>query len=369
MSTSKDYQSLIKIEKHPGFFKNEISQKIYWRGTIKGRAIKHATGTTKITEAKKVIEDFRLSLTADNLDRAKRERAGIVNPRLEVLWNEMIAARSADKSEATRVVYEKEWRLKLKPFWGEKNLNDVTQATVIEFENWFLKEFPKKSYFNTGKCLAMLLNYLHSEGYVQKKFKRRKLDAFIAGQAKKKKVFRVYKDAELTRILGAMPDVRDKLALTLLIDTGARKMEILSRKWEDLDLDAGHISIWSDKNSQWRKVPLTKRIASLARELFARGVTSEYMFPMVTDPMRHISGQLFDKAWVEAKAGARIQDRARIHDIRHTFATKTARDGWPIPVACAVLDMSTKVYISTYVHINEDDIKGWIRKTFEGSKA
>ncbi len=369
MSMSRDYQSLQKIDKHPGFFKNEVSQKIYWRGTIRGRAFKKATGTTKITEAKKIVEDFRLALTTDNLDKAKRERIGIVNPSLEVLWHELIRGREATKSRATLVVYEKEWRLKLKPFWGEKNLGDISQSTLTEFENWFLKEFPNRSYFNTGKCLTMLLNYLHSEGYLSKKYKTRKLDTFIAGSMKKKKVFRVYSDAELRKILEAMPTQLSKLALALLMDTGARKMEILSLKWEDIDLSGPHASIWSDKNDNWRKVPLTKRTASLLRETFGQGISSEFIFPMVTDPLRHISGQLFDKDWKTAKESAKIQGRARVHDLRHTFATKTARDGWPIPIACAVLDMSTKVYISTYVHIDENDIKNWIRKTFDGGKA
>lgn len=369
MSDSKDYQSLVKIEKHPGFFKNPTSQKIYWRGTIKGRAFKRATYTTKITEAKKTIDEFILSLSADNLDRAKRERAGIRNHRIEAVWNELVAARISTKAEATRVVYEKEWRLKLKPFWGELNLSDVTKTKIAEFENWFLATFPGKSFFNTGKCLNMLLNYLHAEGYTSKRYKVRDLEAYIAAKAKKKKPGRVYSDEEVGRLLEHMTGVRGKLALLLLTDTGARKMEVLSARLEHLDLKAKTIELWSDKNKKWRKVPLTLRVVDLAREVLAQGTGSAYLFPMATDPMRHMSGQLFDKDWITAKRGAKIEGRARVHDLRHTFATKTARDGWPIPIACLVLDMSVKVYIKTYVHLDENDIKNWMQKTFDGDRA
>lgn len=365
---AKGYQSLVKVDKHPGYFKNEVSQKIYWRGTIRGKPIKKACGTTKINEARKIIDEFRLSLTSENLDRAKREKVGIVNPSLISLWNEMISARSSDKADNTLRVYEKEWRIKLEPFWGAKNLNDISSKSIASFEDWYLKTFPGKVYFQTRKHLNMLLNYLHEQGYIKKKYKTRPLDKFIDAKIKRPKAFRIYTRHEMAALISSIETDLYKLALMLYFDTGARKMEILSRKWEDFEFQSGYLKIWSDKNKEWRNVPLTKRCKKLAQQILD-SATSEFVFPMVTMSSRHISGQYFDKAWVEAKRLAKIKGRARVHDTRHTFASATARDGWPIPIACQILDMSVKVYISTYVHTDQNDAKNWIMKSFDKETA
>lgn len=221
----RDYQSLVKIPKHPGFFHNPESKKIYWRGTIQGRTFKRSTGVTQITKAKRVIDEFILSLTSENLDRAQREKRGVVNPSLKVLWDEMIEARKADKSDTTVKIYEKEWRLRFEPFMKNHNLSQVGSKWVVKFENWFLKEFPNRSYFQTGKYLQMFLNYLHQEGYVTKKYKTRNLDKHIGRKLKKKKAYRVYTPAEQQALEDGINKAFVRAAIFLYFDTGARKIE------------------------------------------------------------------------------------------------------------------------------------------------
>lgn len=94
-------------------------------------------------------------------------------------------------------------------------------------------------------------------------------------------------------------------------------------------------------------------------------MVSGYIFPQLSDTSKHIMGQYFDKDWIRTKREAKLRGRARIHDIRHTFATQTARDNWPTAVACTVLDMSAKEYMKTYVHINDKDMAGWLAGSFE----
>src|SRR5690606_9198079 len=132
--------------------------------------------------------------------------------------------------------------------------------------------------------------------------------------------------------------------------TGARKMEILSNTWESFEESEQRLLIWSDKNKDWRKVPLTDVAFNALKAWRDEAPYSEFMFPMKTDSSRHVSGQIFDKIWNDAKKKAGIKGRARVHDMRHTFATRTAKDRWPVKAALSVLDMSERIYIGTYTH-------------------
>lgn len=357
--------TLVKIPKHDNFWLDPKSELIYWRKTIKGRRIKKATGTKKISEAKKMIEDFELSLTSDSFKKAKREKIGIKNPRIESIWNDLIDERAAQKAEATRRGYGVSWNVKLKPFWGEKHISDVNERTIRAYENWYLKEFPGMVFFNARKHLKMLLTYMKREGYLSEALSVTDLDTDVINRLyKRKKPFRIYSDKEQKDLMENAVNLETQLALTAYFDTGMRKMELLSRKWEDVDFKKKLINVWSQKNKKWREVPITPRFEKLLHEHKREVELSVFIFPAKRDPLTHTSPQVFDNSWLATKRLIGLRGRARIHDIRHTFATRTAQDGWPIPVACKVLDMSAVEYMRTYVHINEKDIRGWMTRSF-----
>ena len=90
---------------------------------------------------------------------------------------------------------------------------------------------------------------------------------------------------------------------------------------------------------------------------------SVWVFPMPSDPTRHISSQVFDKVWFKCRSLAGVT--GRYHDLRHTFATKTAEDGWPPVVACEVLDQSLAIYQKTYCKPSQESKTKWMLKTFD----
>ena len=358
------HSALEKIERHPGYWVNPTSGIIYWRGTIKGKKIKKSTGTTKIGEARKFMDDFLLNLNGQDL-KAKRRKLGITNPALVELWDELIRERGVTRSQNTLSTYKFSWEKKLGLFWGDLHAKDVTQKKIKEFEAWFLDEFPTERFFQVRKHLVMFLNYLHAEGYIEKKLKVQKLDQVVQARSKRKTPFRIYKDREKVALIEAAPTLRAKTCLVMYFHTGMRKMELLSAKWDQIDWTARVMNVWSAKNKKWRKVPLLPVCLKALREWRSQSPTeSPYLFPQVRNLQAHISGQLFDKDWIVAKRGAHITGKARVHDIRHTFATKTAKDGWPIAVACKVLDMSADEYIKTYVHIHAEDVSRWLKGSF-----
>lgn len=71
--------------------------------------------------------------------------------------------------------------------------------------------------------------------------------------------------------------------------------------------------------------------------------------------------QVFDKGLREAKARANIENRdkrleACFHDLRHTCATRMGESDMPI----TVLDMSVKIFETTYAHVSDEAKRRWI---------
>ena len=78
-------------------------------------------------------------------------------------------------------------------------------------------------------------------------------------------------------------------ALVLLaITTGARRGELVSLKWADVDLEAGRATIHDTKNGEQRTLPLAgKGLEALRQLILQNSARSEYLFPsptVVLDP-------------------------------------------------------------------------------------
>ncbi len=134
---------------------------------------------------------------------------------------------------------------------------------------------------------------------------------------------RVLTEDEMKRLimaLGEEPSAFVKAAFRLLIETGARKSEVLRAKWEDFDLDAA-TPLWripSPKAGNPQVVPLASRTVAMLRQLPRLG-------PFVI-PGRHPSKPLEDlrSPWIRLQERAEL-DGVTIHDLRRTFGLHAAR--------------------------------------------
>jgi site-specific recombinase XerD len=355
------HAKLIPIEKHLNLFRNPLSEKIYFRGTIKGRSWKFSTGTSNLTEAKKIIDDKKAEIYHGKSPDTSRRRKGIVNPSLSLLWEDFYNERAPKWSKSSKVKYRVAWDHGLKDFWSPLRLANIKSKRsaadkAVEFENWYLRNKPGRAFFNTRKAILAFLRYLEEKDLIARMPKIQKLDTIINANIKRKKVGRVYEDEEMTALYEKAVNKRIRLAIKLYRRLGMRKMELLTSKKEKWDLKKKTATIWSFKNKKWRTVPIPNDlIEEIGAWMYSHD--SDYMFPAPTDPNRHISSQVFDKDWTATKRAAEIRDNgpldARIHDLRHTMATETVTHGWSPVVACAVLDMSLEEYQRTYAHVSE----------------
>lgn len=141
-------------------------------------------------------------------------------------------------------------------------------------------------------------------------------------------------------------------AIRLLIFTGARVSEILSLRWEHLDLDAGRAHLPDSKTG--KKViqlpaPALEVIASAERPASGRGYVirgkdgrnPEVPLVNVKDP------------WATICEAAGLQS-LRLHDLRHAFASAAVNDGLSLPIIGALLGHRETRTTQRYAHLADD---------------
>ncbi|TFY99235.1 site-specific integrase [Ramlibacter henchirensis] len=135
------------------------------------------------------------------------------------------------------------------------------------------------------------------------------------------------------------------LALTAML-TGARKGELLSLRWRDIDLDRGVALLGKTKNGDRRALVLLPQVVDVLRPFSGDG--ERYVFGSVRS--RCQLPVVIDSPWRDAVARAQIQN-FRFHDLRHCCASYLAQAGTPLNVIAEVLGHRKLDMSRRYAHL------------------
>ena len=140
-------------------------------------------------------------------------------------------------------------------------------------------------------------------------------------------------------------------AIGLLTLTGARLSEILTLRWEYVDL-ANSVLRLPDSKTGAKEVYLNEAAIKLLRKM-PRMVSNPYVIAGKKDGSRLINLQ---KAWRRIRAAANLNDM-RIHDLRHSFASVAAGTGMSLPMIGKLLGHSQPATTARYAHLADDPIR------------
>ena len=162
---------------------------------------------------------------------------------------------------------------------------------------------------------------------------------------------RYLSDIERERLLDAAKESRNKSLYTIIIlaiSTGARRMELLSLKWSDVDLKSGWAVLEHTKNGEMRGVPITGPALGLMRNLYNNRKSDVWVFPNENN-----SGPCdIKRSWNTAVKRAGLSD-FRFHDLRHTCASYLAMNGATPNEIAAVLGHKTLSMVRRYAHLSD----------------
>ena len=140
-------------------------------------------------------------------------------------------------------------------------------------------------------------------------------------------------------------------AIRLLIFTGCRKSEILTLKWEYVDLDHGILRL-PDSKTGAKLVPLAATALEVLRNM-PRIQGNPYVCPGRKSGS-HLIG--LQKVWERVRAKADLED-VRLHDLRHSFASIGAASGMGLPIIGALLGHRKSSTTERYAHLAADPLK------------
>ncbi len=183
--------------------------------------------------------------------------------------------------------------------------------------------------------------------------------------------------AKLTEALAGLEDKQGADIIRLLVLTGARRGEVFAMRWDQLELGEG---VWtkppsSTKQKRMHRVPLSAPARQLLAALFEEAEAkakaegekmSVYVFPGTGEEGHRAD---IKKTWraaciaagivtMETVAGKRVVvPSARIHDLRHTYASLLASAGMSLPIIGALLGHSQPATTARYAHLLDDPLR------------
>lgn len=243
---------------------------------------------------------------------------------------------------------ERNLRNHILPAMGRLKVSAITRADVVRFHQG-MKAKPGAA----NRCLALLskmLNLAEKWGIRPdgsnpcrhaEKYPERSLERFLS-LAELARLGAVLRDADEE---GELPSVTG--ALRLLTLTGCRRNEILTLRWEHMDLTGGCLRLPSSKTGR-RVVPLGAPALAVLAGL-PRREDNPFVLPG-RSPGGHYVG--LEKAWRRLRQRAELSD-VRLHDLRHSFASAAAAMGEGLPVIGAILGHADQSTTKRYTHFSK----------------
>jgi integrase len=198
----------------------------------------------------------------------------------------------------------------------------------------------------------------------------------------RKDVGRALSPEEQGRLLAGLEQRRTPHLQTLipvLLLTGMRAGEALSLTWGQADLMGQTLTVGRAKTSSGtgRAIPINDDLARILaahrqwfEDRFGEPQPDQYLFPwgkpLPSDPTRHAT----DITWGWDKLRKDTGVSCRLHDLRHTFATKLAENGVSESTMLALMGHMSRSMLERYSHIRmaakRDAVAG---VTLDGNRA
>ena len=156
-------------------------------------------------------------------------------------------------------------------------------------------------------------------------------------------------DSEETRLLNACQEARNPYLLPIVqlaLETAMRQGELVSLRWENIDLNRCIADLPDTKNGESRTVPLSSVAVRVLRGL-PRGLHGQVFTGLTTEAIKRV--------YIRAVRRAGI-DNLRFHDLRHEATTRLFELGLNIMEVASITGHKDLRMLRRYTHLKAEDL-------------
>ena len=254
---------------------------------------------------------------------------------------------------STAYEYRRSVELFIEPRIGRRKVAEIQRSDIAELHHG-LRKTPYQANRTLG-VLSKMFNLAEMWGLRPdgsnpclhvKRFKEEKRERFLSTEEFQRL------GAVLDEILEDGSETRSAVAaVRLLMLTGCRLSEIQTLRWEHVDLDASELRL-PDTKTGGRAVPLAPSAVRLLESL-PRDDDNPWVIAG-KKPGSHLTD--LQHPWRRIRARAELGD-VRIHDLRHSFASRALALGEGLPMIGKLLGHTQVQTTARYAHLARDTVK------------
>lgn len=321
------------------------------RGRLKRLTIgRHGSPWTPET-ARKEASRLLLSIRTGQDPAKERDERRQLSERFEAVAESFLELHGTKLKVRTREEYARIIRRQLGPRFNGKPLADLSASDVARAHaSW--QKTPRAANHALA-VLSKILNWASQQGC------RCPSGDVCSGvqRYRENERERYLSDEELARLGAALVDAEKSqnpvivAVIHMLILTGARLSEMLTLRWEYVDLDRQVLRLPDSKTGAKTIVLNAAAVDVLSRLHRLEG--NPWVFP----GHRHGSHLVnLQKPWREIRAAAGLDD-VRLHDLRHSFASIAVGVGGSLPLIGHLLGHTQAQTTARYAHVASSPAK------------
>ncbi len=237
--------------------------------------------------------------------------------------------------------------LKLSTFYG-KSPDTITPSEVQDFL-LYVSEDLGRSYSTCNQLrsgIVFFFNVVLHDSSVEASLPRKKSEH---------KLPVVLSPEEVSRIINATVNPRNRLIFEVAYSSGLRLKEAIKLKPENIDSQRMVIRVVQGKGKKDRYTVLSKKVLYALRNHWNFNRPTKYFFtPANSD--EHISNSAIQKQFKKSLKKSDVKKKCSFHVLRHSFATHLLEAGTDLRTIQVMLGHKSISTTSVYLHVAQNTI-------------
>lgn len=170
---------------------------------------------------------------------------------------------------------------------------------------------------------------------------------------------RFLQPSEVKRFMEAIDASPQRDYFLLALMTGARRGNVLSMRWAEIDLRESTWRIPKTKNGEAQTIPLPPEAVEILKERKAQKIiNAAWVFPGTPKPGQPIKAMHQPRrAWDTVLKAAQLDEHLRFHDLRRTLGSWQARQGSSLSIIGRTLGHKSQQATRIYARLDLDPIR------------